>query len=63
MTAEEPIECRMREQEEVGWQTALQRLVGKVHRGRETIEDKWKFSKVSWNDFVFKAHNPQNSFK
>lgn len=63
MTSEEPIECGMQEQEEVGWQAAVQQLVGKVHKGRETTEDKWNFSKVSGNGFFFKAHNPQNSFK
>lgn len=63
LTAEEPIECGMQEREEVGWQMVLQRLVGKVHKGRETIEDKWKFSKVSCNGLFFKALNPQTSFK
>jgi len=61
LTAEEPTECGM--QEEVGWQTAFQQLVGKVHEGRETIEEKWTFSEVSCNCFFFEAHNPQNSFK
>lgn len=48
---------------EVGWQAAVQQLVGKVPKSRETTEDKWKFSEVSGNGFFFKAHNPQNSFK
>lgn len=46
-----------------GMADGIQWLVGKVHKGREKIEDIGKFSKVSWNDFFFKAYNPQNSFK